>query len=122
MTLPPRDLRASMNSGIAAVPGTIGRRHTRSSSKGTASNDVLGVTYDLEVFRDTAVNENVDLSRSPTSLHVNSGDSSDVSATESVYQPGHTQAGAYAGNPNDSVRTRHTQKFTQLISTSRIPA
>ena len=84
------DLRTSMNSatgGTAAVPGAVSSRHTRSLSKGTTSNDVLGATYNLEVFRNAALSENPDPSRSQTSLHANTGDSSGVSATDLSRNP-----------------------------------
>jgi len=84
------DLRRSMNSatgGTAAMPGAVSSRHTRSSSKGTTPNDVLGATYNLEVFRNAAVNENTDPSRSQTSLHANTGDSSGVSGTDLSRNP-----------------------------------
>jgi len=51
------------------VPGGLGTKHTRSGSRGTASNAVPEATYDLEVFHNGVVGDNADLSRSRSSLH-----------------------------------------------------
>ncbi len=78
------DLRASINSGTAAVPGGVGSRHGRTSSKGTASNVVPEATYDLEVFRNAVMGDNMDPSRSQSSFHA------DTFVNESSTDPGTT--------------------------------